>query len=108
MALSEADIEAVADRVAGLLQRDRAREELVDAAEIARRFGVSRDFVYAHADELGAVRLGPGPKARLRFRPAEVGRILRRGPARSTQPPRRTARRRRTSALLPVRGDGNV
>jgi hypothetical protein len=108
MALSEADIEAVADRVADLLRTDRATEELVDAAEVARRFGVSRDFVYAHADDLGAVRLGHGPKARLRFRLAEAGRILRREPERPNQPSRRTAKRRRTSALLPVRGGGNA
>lgn len=62
MALSEADIEAVAARVADLLRTGQASAELVDAAEIARRFGVSRDFVYDHADDLGAVRLGKRPQ----------------------------------------------
>jgi hypothetical protein len=28
---------------------------------------VSRDYVYSHANELGAIRLGTGPKTRLRF-----------------------------------------
>jgi hypothetical protein len=47
-------------------------EGLVDAARLAERLGVSRDFVYAHADELGARRLGSGPRARLRFDLTEV------------------------------------
>jgi hypothetical protein len=40
---------------------------LVDASTLAEALGVSRRFVYEHADELGAQRLGEGPKARLRF-----------------------------------------
>jgi hypothetical protein len=47
----------------------RARVALVDAAALAVELGVSRDWVYEHADELGALRLGNGPKARLRFDP---------------------------------------
>lgn len=42
---------------------------LVDAATLAAGWGVSRDWVYERADELGALRLGNGPKARLRFDP---------------------------------------
>jgi hypothetical protein len=45
---------------------------LVDAARVAEYLGVSRAFVYEHADELGVHRLGAGPKARLRFDLAEV------------------------------------
>lgn len=45
---------------------------LVTAAELADLLAVSRDYVYEHADELGALRLGSGPKARLRFDPAAV------------------------------------
>lgn len=40
---------------------------LIDAAALAGALGVSRAFVYDHADELGVVRLGDGPRARLRF-----------------------------------------
>ena len=29
---------------------------------------IARYYVYAHATELGAIRLGWGPKARIRFR----------------------------------------
>ena len=105
MALSEADIEAVATRVADLLRPGPATVELVDAAEIARRFGVSRDFVYGHANDFGVVRLGEGPKARLRFDPAKVRELL--GAADQPAPGRRPPRRkRRSSNLLPVRGRG--
>jgi hypothetical protein len=40
---------------------------LVDAGTLAALLGVSRRYVYEHADELGAVRLGGGAKPRLRF-----------------------------------------
>jgi hypothetical protein len=41
--------------------------QVIDAAMLAERLGVSRWFIYEHADELGGVRLGDGPRARLRF-----------------------------------------
>lgn len=107
MSLSEADIEAVALRVATLLQEGREQAELVDAAEIARRFGVSRDFVYDHADDLGVVRLGEGPRARLRFDPALVRQQLGTVAAPPSPKPRPTRRRSKRS-LLPVRGRGEA
>jgi hypothetical protein len=68
--LSEALVEAIALRVVDLLsareQRAQARG-LLSAAELASHLGVARSFVYDHADELGAVRLGEGAKPRLRF-----------------------------------------
>ena len=68
LALDAATIDAIAQRVAELLA-DRQPEPsgLVDAATLARVLGVSRGAVYANAAALGAVRLGDGPKARLRF-----------------------------------------
>lgn len=62
-------VEAIARRVVELLSEQTADPpavRLVDAAELARRLGVDRDWVYAHASQLGAVRLG-GPRGRLRF-----------------------------------------
>lgn len=38
--------------------------------EVAQLFGVSRKWVYEHEVELGAIRLGSGPKARMMFDPA--------------------------------------
>jgi hypothetical protein len=51
-------------------------EPLVDAAEIARLHGKTRTWVYEHAGELGAVRLGSGRRPRLGFSPARVAAAL--------------------------------
>src|SRR5262249_28750879 len=40
---------------------------LVDAQALANELGVSRGWIYQHRDVLGGVRIGNGPKARLRF-----------------------------------------
>jgi hypothetical protein len=62
------DIEAVATRVLELLgEQSATRRRYVDAAALARTLGVDRDWIYARARALGAVRLGDGPRARLRF-----------------------------------------
>jgi hypothetical protein len=69
-------IEAIAKRVAELLAARTAAAaqpapvtpaRLLDVAEVARHLGVTRAWVYQHARELGAVRIGGGPRARLRF-----------------------------------------
>ncbi|MBX5443242.1 MAG: helix-turn-helix domain-containing protein [Solirubrobacteraceae bacterium] len=67
-------VEAVARRVLELLDsedsnsaRTRTEASLLTVAELAARYGVSRSWVYAHQRELGAMRLGSGPRARLRF-----------------------------------------
>ena len=66
-------IEAIALRVAELIRGELSLPaRLLTPSEVAARFGVSRTWVYAHADELGAMRLGTGPKARLRF---DAGRV---------------------------------
>jgi hypothetical protein len=109
-------IETIARRVVELLERRGVRKrELVDAGELARRFGIERSWVYTHAIELGAVKLGGGAKPRLRFDPEVATRVLRKvdgkptadPPARSGkragQPPRRPGSEVR---LLPVRGEG--
>lgn len=82
--------------------------EWIDAAEVARRLSVSRDYVYRHADELGAMRMGRGPKARLRFDPKAVANLFA-----HTRRPGVTSQRRKSSSvrstrsvnLLPVRGE---
>lgn len=89
---------------------------LVDAARVAAYLGVSRDYVYEHAGELGARRLGSGPRARLRFDLAEVDRRLtscapgRGSEAAESRTVERNSRRRRASSLgtsvplLPIKG----
>lgn len=63
------DIEAIARRVADLVLNgpQPAAPQLLTAAQVAKRFGVTRDFVYARAAELGAVRLRDGARPRMRF-----------------------------------------
>jgi hypothetical protein len=109
-------VEAIARRVVEILeQRGLQSRELVDAAELARRFGIERSWVYSHAIELGAVKLGSGPKPRLRFDPQVAARVLRKvGEQTAADPPARSGKRAdRPSAgggsevqLLPIRGEG--
>lgn len=67
------DLDALADLVAERVVArltaapPAAAAALVDAATLAAELGVTRGYVYANADDLGAVRLGDGPRARLRF-----------------------------------------
>lgn len=93
----------------------RARGALVEASVVAEHLSVTRGYVYAHADELGARRLGSGPRARLRFSLAEIDERLStctagRGSGSLEPAPQAASRPRRrrpmgTSAeLLPIRG----
>jgi hypothetical protein len=93
--LEASDIEAIAERVAEKLCGD-GLGRYGDVHAVCARFGVSIDYVYAHAARLGAIRLGEGPRARLRFDLGEVERRLL-GNGRSPEPaPRpRTGRRRK-------------
>jgi hypothetical protein len=109
-------VEAIARRAVELLEaRGLQKRELVDAAELARRFGIERSWVYSHAIELGAVKLGSGPKPRLRFDPQIAARVLRKvGDGLAADPPARSGKRAgQPSAyggsgvrLLPIRGRG--
>ena len=69
-------VDAIARRVIELLDASRGAGATASAAEgeacltvsqVASRYRVSRSWVYAHQRELGAMRLGEGPRARLRF-----------------------------------------
>jgi hypothetical protein len=81
---------------------------------LPERFGVTRNFVYEHADELAVRRLGSGPRARLRFDLRDVeSRIACLGSRESTPPDaasQAALRRRRrpltgtTVEVLPIRG----
>jgi hypothetical protein len=96
MTLDSDDIEAIARRVAELVGNARG---LVDAHSVAAELHVERDWVYAHARELGAVRLGGGPKARLRFDLTRVRERLDQPDAQVNEPPPdEPARRRRRRA----------
>jgi hypothetical protein len=88
---------------------------LLTPAELAAWLSVDRSYVYAHAEELGVLRLGTGPRARLRFDREEVARRLStcsKGRESNSPDPAQDAgkrRRRRKSLgtggeLLPIRG----
>lgn len=69
--------ELVADRLSHcLVPRLLADQPLLDAATIARRIGRSREWVYRHATEMGAVSLGDGERPRLGFELAKVAEYL--------------------------------
>jgi hypothetical protein len=65
-------IDAIARRVLELGSEARSSRpaetpDLLTVADVARRLSVSTSWVYAHKRDLGVLRLGDGPKARLRF-----------------------------------------
>jgi len=107
MRLHPDDIEAVAVRVVELLREEQLTTPgHVDAAELAKRLGRSRDWVYEHADELGALRTD-GKRSRLLFDPAEAVARMRRKSVKPEPPkPARPRTRRTTSGveLLPIGG----
>ena len=113
--LDPADVEAIAQRVVEILGDAPSSGQLVSAAELSRRLGLSRSTVYEKAEEFGAIRIGNGPRARLRFDAGLVAgtpggdarRSQRRGhravPGRSPESP--AAPRPPKPGLLPIRGE---
>ena len=106
-------VEVIARRVIALLERGEAAQlELLDAAELARRLGVDRSWIYNHAVELGAIRLGEGARPRLRFDPVAVSKRIRKKARgqdtaehrRPPQPPWQPQRDRERPPLLPIKG----
>jgi hypothetical protein len=123
------DLAALADLVAVRVidalstrpsERTLAQVALMTAAQVAERFRIRRAWVYEHADELGALRLGDGPRARLRFDPAKVAAALsacerNRGSgstesrgAKQKPTASRTGRTRAGAQLLPIKGAAEV
>jgi hypothetical protein len=120
MKLDEEDVRRIAERVVDLLSvrgvpcasahgtgsafpdgrcPQTASTGLVDAATLAELLGVERNWVYAHAKQLGGIRLG-GPRGRLRFdlqRISESPGIVRSAP---------NARRRAETCVAPHKPTG--
>lgn len=109
-------VEAIARRVVELLEAGRhqagdRRGELVDAAELALRLRVDRSWIYEHSADLGAIRLGPGKRPRLRFDPLvaiEQLQVARSGDRsqHGRRRPRRSLGGEQISRLLPIKGEG--
>jgi hypothetical protein len=113
-ALTPEQLEQLAHRVADIVAErlqasDHAR--VVDAQGLANVLGVSPDWVRAHADELGARRLGDGPRGRLRFDLDHAVELFHAGATKPrarvpASPPRRRPRRTPDRVdLLPVRDE---
>ncbi len=73
---SEAVAQRVAELVTAATAEPHSRPERVTAEEVSRWWGISRRWVYDHAEELGARRMGSGRRPRLRFDPEEVAERL--------------------------------
>ena len=64
------DVEAIARRTVELLRAEaHPPERLRTAREVAESLAVNVGWVYEHFDQLGGVRIGNGPKPRVRFDP---------------------------------------
>jgi len=89
------DVEAIAARVVELLDGASPRApRLATAEEVAEALGVTRTWVYANQKRLQAVRLGTGPRARLRF---DLKKATRAFGAEGEPTTQRRRRRRRAS-----------
>jgi hypothetical protein len=105
------DIEQIASQVADLLRSEHPPRSgrYVDAATLADELGVDRDWVYAHARQLGAIRLG-GPRGRLRFDRQQAIDALggkQNAPPKRRRPAKRQHTRRSTTSpanLIPYEG----
>jgi hypothetical protein len=104
-------VDAVARRVVDMLREEGEvpldGPRLMTVAQVRDEFGVSADWLYANAEALGVIRLGSGPRARLRFdRTTIAERIMtlasdgRR--ARSARARRKRARAGEDGGLLPI------
>jgi len=91
---------------------------LLSAVDVSRWWGVERGWVYQHADQLGAIRLGAGRRPRLRFDPDRVRRAMGdpldsddgdepNRPRRSSKPQRGGSRSTTADSLelLPIHGE---
>lgn len=106
--LAPESIEALALRLAELIGEGPTTEpardkDMISAAEVSQRWGVSRRWVYAHREELGAVPIGDGPRPRLRFDPRVVAARL--GSPDGRPRPARPDRRRSTWISTSRRSD---
>jgi hypothetical protein len=104
-------VDAVARRVLQLIDGTYYREgQLLTVAQVAHQFQVHTSWVYGNARRLGAVRLGDGPRAPLRFDPRHVALALQdeaRMTSPSSHPPQdaptdRVSAPPRSRGLLPI------
>lgn len=108
------DAERIARRVVEVLREEEGptNRGLLKTAEAARLLGVDAEWVRANRVALGAVKLGDGPKARLRFPREAIDAYLAarkvganvRSEEQSTSRPKALRRRRGSAPSLPATG----
>jgi len=103
--LSDAVVARVIEvmRTEGVIPQPRAARPWLDAQEVARHLGVSREWVYEHVDELGASRIGNGPRPRLLF-PPQILDFLDGKPPSAHAPTRSADPRGKANGLIPIHG----
>lgn len=102
--ISDSIVERVVEaiRAEGIIPPREAATPWLDAKAVAELLGVERDWVYEHAAELGASRIGSGLRPRLRFPPDVLER--QRGHRPSPAPTRQPGKRRpEPMGLIPIR-----
>ena len=85
-------------KAVGLLPQPPQATHWLDANEVARLLNRERNWVYAHAKELGVRRIGDGPRPRLLF-PPDVA-----DPKNEMPQNARPAKPRKPNGLIPIRG----
>ena len=98
--LTDAVVERVVDaiRAEAGIPRGHTSMSWLDAKTVAELLGVERGWVYEHANELGASRIGSGSRPRLRFPPDVLER-------QSQAPDRREANKKtaiQPKGLIPI------
>jgi hypothetical protein len=77
LTLGEEQLDRLADLLAiKLAATGPPRRQMLTVYDICATFQVSRAWVYENAGRLGGFKLGPGPRAPLRFDPKRVGAAL--------------------------------
>ena len=117
--MTDVELRALAEMVADILVERgivgpaaTASGRVLDAAAVAQLLGRERQWVYDHANELGAFRYGDGPRARLGFDAQAIERWKRerqRGQLSAGASPSRASRARGAidaRALIPYDGSG--
>ncbi len=101
--LTPQTVEQIASRVAHLLRHQPTAPASpppaptwMTAKELAQHLKLNPAWVYEHAQELGAIRTGTGPKARIRFNPHTATQALKQHQRQPAQTPAAPSRRTST------------
>ena len=85
-------------KAVGLLPQPPDAARWLDADDVAKRLNRKREWVYAHATELGVRRVGKGSRPRLLF-PPDVADSKNEAPR-----DRHAAKPKKPTGLIPIRG----